>query len=66
MKANLMNFKWVLPVIAGLFVAWSAVQAVPGLKQKIDDHEHRVTVLESKFEEIKDDLKDIKRMLRPR
>lgn len=59
-------WRWGIAVLFACGVAYSQLQTLPKLDEKVADHEHRITVVESKMDDIKESLHDIKRILQPR
>lgn len=48
----------VLGILAGLM--WGTLKQVPEVNGKVDNHEKRITIIETQVPEIKEDLKEIK------
>lgn len=60
------TIKFMILLIGGGSVLWSQLSSVPKVTEKVDGHEHRLTIMEAKIDGIKEDLGEIKHMLRRR
>ena len=58
--------RWAVPMVFAAGMGWTLLKSVPALQEKVQSHDTRIAVIETKLDNIGGGINDLKSMMRRR